>query len=65
MPKADDLKAFRDYLGNVLRFTESEIRLGKSKEEILKAKEIPGSPEWKGSGIERPLGAAYTELTVK
>lgn len=65
LPKADDLKAFRDYLGNVLRFTESEIRLGKSKEEILKAKEIPGSPEWKGSGIERPLGAAYTELTVK
>lgn len=63
--KAENLKAFGNYLGNVLKFTESEIRSGKTKEEILKAKEIPGSPEWKGSGIERPLGAAYTELAVK
>lgn len=63
--KADDLKAFGDYLENVLKFTESEIKAGKSKEEILKATEIPGSPEWKGNGIERPLGAAYEELTSK
>ena len=63
--KADDLKAFGDYLGNVLKFTESEIRAGKTKEEILKATEIPGSPEWKGDGIERPLGAAYAELSIK
>ena len=63
--KADDLKAFGNYLGNLLKFTEAEIRLGKTKEEILKAKEIPGSREWKGDGIERPLGAAYTELAVK
>ncbi len=63
--KAEDLKAFGDYLGNVLKFTESEMKAGKTKEEILKAKEIPGSPEWKGNGIERPLGAAYTELTIK
>ena len=63
--KGDDLKAFGDYLGNVLKFTEAEIKAGKTKEEILKATEIPGSPEWKGSGIERPLGAAYTELTSK
>lgn len=63
--KPDDLKVFSDYLGNVLKFTEAEIRAGKTKEEILKAREIPGSPEWKGGGIERPLGAAYTELTVK
>ncbi len=63
--KADDLKAFGDYLGNLLKFTEGEIRAGKTKEEILKAKEIPGSPEWKGDGIERPLTAAFTELSVK
>ncbi|HQW91488.1 MAG TPA: MBL fold metallo-hydrolase [Ferruginibacter sp.] len=63
--KADDLKAFGEYLGNVLKFTEAGIKAGKTKEEILKATEIPGSPEWKGSGIDRPLGAAYTELTVK
>ncbi len=63
--KADDLKSFGDYLGNVLKFTEAEIKAGKSKEEIIKAKEIPGSPEWKGDGIDRPLTAAYIELTTK
>lgn len=63
--KADDLKSFRDYLGNLLKFTEAEIKAGKSKEDILKAKEIPGSPEWKGDGIERPLSAAFLELTAK
>ena len=63
--KADDLKAFGDYLGNVLKFTEAQIRLGKTKEEILKSSEIPGSPEWKGDGIERPLEAAYAELSAK
>ncbi|HQW83532.1 MAG TPA: MBL fold metallo-hydrolase [Ferruginibacter sp.] len=61
----DDLKAFGHYLENVLKFTEGEIKSGKSKEEILKATEIPGSPEWKGDGIARPLTAAYTELTTK
>ncbi|MGN6601199.1 MAG: MBL fold metallo-hydrolase [Ginsengibacter sp.] len=61
--KKDMLVAFRDYLGNVLKFVDSEIKSGKSKEEILKASEIPGSPEWKGEGIERPLTAAYEELS--
>ncbi|HMI79808.1 MAG TPA: MBL fold metallo-hydrolase [Ferruginibacter sp.] len=63
--KAEDVKAFGDYLGNLLKFVEGEIRAGKSKEEIIKAKEIPGSPEWKGEGAERPLTAAYTELAIK
>ena len=63
--KADDLKSFGDYLGNVLKFTEAEIKAGKSKEEIIKATAIPGSPEWKGGGIERPLSAAYIEITAK
>lgn len=63
--KPDDLKAFGDYLGNLLKFTEEQIRAGKTKEEILKATEIPGSPEWKDGSIERPLNAAFTELSVK
>jgi glyoxylase-like metal-dependent hydrolase (beta-lactamase superfamily II) len=63
--KADDLKAFRDYLGNVLKFTEAQIKAGMMKEEIIKATGIPGSPEWKGSGIDRPLSAAYAELSAK
>lgn len=62
---ADDLKMFNDYLGNVLKFVEGEIKAGKTKEEILKSAEIPGSPEWKGDGIQRPLTAAYEELTSK
>ena len=55
----DDLRAFQDYLGNTLKYVDAQIKAGKMKEEILKATEIPGSPEWKGDGIARPLGAAY------
>ena len=60
---SDDLNKFRDYLGNVLKFTESEIKAGKTKEEILKTTLIPGGEDWKSDGIQRPLGAAYDELT--
>jgi glyoxylase-like metal-dependent hydrolase (beta-lactamase superfamily II) len=63
--KADDLKAFGDYLGNVLKFVEGEIKAGKTKEDILKNKSIPGSDEWKGDGANRPLEAAYIEITSK
>jgi cyclase len=63
--KADDILKFRDYLGNLLKFTEAELKAGKSKEEILKATIIPGSPEWTGDGIARPLTAAIEELTAK
>lgn len=60
----DDLQIFHDYLGNVLKFVGDEIKSGKTKEEILKATQIPGSPEWKGDGIQRPLQAAFEELTA-
>jgi cyclase len=63
--KADDLKAFGDYLGNVLKFVEGEKKAGKTKEEVLKTKIIPGADQWKGDGIERPLGAAWDELSGK
>ncbi len=61
----DDIKAFANYLQKVLDFTQEQITAGKTKEEILKATIIPGAEEWKGDGIERPLTAAYIELTVK
>jgi glyoxylase-like metal-dependent hydrolase (beta-lactamase superfamily II) len=61
----EDLKAMQNYLSKLLEFVEGEIRSGKSKEEILKAKAIPGVPEWQGDGIERGLTAAYDELTEK
>ena len=62
--KREDLKAFQTYLSNLLEYTSTQIKAGKSKEDILKATEIPGSPEWKGDGIQRPLTAAYEELTT-
>jgi glyoxylase-like metal-dependent hydrolase (beta-lactamase superfamily II) len=62
---ADDLKAFGDYLGKVLQFVGGEIKAGKTKEDILKTKTIPGTDQWKGDGINRPLEAAYTELTAQ
>ena len=63
--KEEDLKKFGDYLGSVLKFVDGEIKAGKTKDEILKATAIPGADEWKGDGIQRPLQAAYEELTAK
>lgn len=62
---SDDLGKFRDYIGNVLKFVEGEIKAGKTKDEILKATAIPGADEWKGDGIQRPLQAAWEELSGK
>ncbi len=62
---ADDLKAFRDYIGNLLKFVESEMKAGKTKDELLKATTIPGSDQWKGDGLQRPLTAAWEELGGK
>lgn len=59
----EDIKAFQDYLSKLLAFVAGEIKNGKTKEDILKATEIPGAPEWKGDGIQRSLDAAYGELT--
>jgi cyclase len=61
----EDLKAFKNYLEQLLTFTEAEVKAGKSKEEFLKNKYIPGNTEWIGDGIERPLTAAYEEVTGK
>lgn len=63
--KADDLKKFADYMGQVLDFADKEIKAGKTKDEFLKNTAIPGNTEWKGDGIQRPLQAAYEELTAK
>jgi cyclase len=61
----EDVKKFQDYLGKVLTFAEQEIKKGVSKEEFVKNTSIPGVTEWTGQGIERPLTAAYEELTSK
>jgi cyclase len=61
----EEVKNFQDYLGKVLSFAEQEIKKGVSKEEFVKNTSIPGVTEWTGQGIERPLTAAYEELTLK
>jgi len=60
----DDLKAFGEYLGKVLNFVDSEIKSGKTKDEVLKTTVLPFQTEWKGDGLQRPLQAAYEELTA-
>ena len=61
----EDVKKFQDYLGKVLAFAEQEIKKGVSKAEFIKNISIPGVTEWTGDGIQRPLTAAYEELTSK
>ena len=57
-----DVLAFKNYLQSLLDFVGKEIKGGKTKDDILKATEIPGAPEWQGDGIARSLNAAYAEL---
>ena len=53
----------QNYLSKMIDFVGSEIKAGKTKDEILKEKSIPGITEWQGDGIERGLQATYEELT--
>jgi len=57
----EDLMAFRNYLGQVMEFVKKGKAEGKTKEELSKATEIPGAPEWKGDQT-RAVAAAWTEL---
>ena len=59
----EDLKAMQDYLSKLYAFVETQLKAGKSKDEILQAKAIPGVTEWQGDGIERGLQAAFEELS--
>jgi len=60
----EDLMLMKDFFEKLLTFTQAEIKAGKSKEDFLKNIAIPGVTEWKGDGIQRPLGAAYDEVTA-
>ena len=60
----EDIKAMQNYLAKLLQFVDGEIKAGKTKDEIIKSKSIPGVTEWQGDGIERGLTAAYEELTT-
>lgn len=60
----EDVKQMQDYLEKLVAFVESSIKAGKTKEEILAAKAIPGVTLWQGDGIQRSLSAAYEELSA-
>ncbi|HEV7348500.1 MBL fold metallo-hydrolase [Telluribacter sp.] len=60
----EEIKLFKDYLEKLITFVNSEIKAGKSKEEVLKATSVPGVTYMQGQGIERSIGAAYDELSA-
>jgi len=60
----EDVKKFQDYLGKVLAFAQDAVKNGMSKDDFIKSTSIPGVTEWSGQGIERPLTAAYEEITT-
>ena len=60
----DDVKAMQHFMESLVTYVDSSIKAGKSKDEILASKTIPGVTEWQGDGIERGLTAAYEELTA-
>jgi len=63
-----DLSVFRDYLAALLAHVESEIKAGKSKEEIQNLENLAGFPDFHvppgpGNRLPSNLGVAYEELT--
>ncbi|MBB6129051.1 MBL fold metallo-hydrolase [Mucilaginibacter lappiensis] len=60
----DDVKAMHHFMESLVTYVDSSIKAGKSKEDILAIKTIPGVTEWQGDGIERGLTAAYEELSA-
>jgi cyclase len=64
----DDLVRFRDYLGAVLGFVETQVKAGKSKEEILAMRDpLPGFETFGRFGQPGPrdaLTCAYDEVTA-
>jgi cyclase len=60
----DDLKAMQNYMAQLQTFAVKSFQSGKSKEDFIKEKAIPGVTEWQGDGIERGLQAAYEEVAA-
>ncbi len=48
----EDLKAFKNYLEQLITFAETEVKSGKTKEEFIKNTFIPGNTEWKGDELK-------------
>jgi cyclase len=60
----EDVKAMQNFMEKLAAFVQTSIKAGKTKDEILQAKSIPGITDWQGDGIERGLTAAYEEFSA-
>jgi glyoxylase-like metal-dependent hydrolase (beta-lactamase superfamily II) len=60
----EDIKAMQNFMEKLAAFVQTSIKAGKTKDEILQAKSIPGVTDWQGDGIDRGLTAAYEEFSV-
>lgn len=59
----EDIKAFKNYLEQLLNFADRAIAEGRTLAEVkASTTSIPGAPQWTGKGIERSLDAVYAEL---
>lgn len=60
------LPEMQGYLSNLLAFTEKEIKAGKTKDEILQNKMIPGADKWKDAYnfVKVNLTVAFDELSA-
>ena len=63
---AKDLAMFRDYLGALLAFVETQVKAGKSREEILAMRDplkgFEGFGRFGNPGPRDPLTCAYEEV---
>ena len=60
----EDVKAFKNYLEQLMIFGRKSLASGIDLETLKKqTTEIPGAPQWKGDGIARSLDAVYKELS--
>ena len=62
----EDLKGMQLYINQLLQLVDSQIKGGKSKDEILAITSVPGVGEWKDEFklIKMNLETAYLELTT-
>jgi hypothetical protein len=59
----EEIKAFQNYLTQLLVLGRKSIASGISLEDLKKTvKIVPGAEQWTGSGIDRSLDAIYQEL---
>jgi glyoxylase-like metal-dependent hydrolase (beta-lactamase superfamily II) len=59
-----DLTHHAGYLGALLGWTRAQVKAGRTREEVLAAKDIITGFEDYGPLVTRPLGAAYDEVTA-